>query len=97
MKAYTPKTRTDPNTLLDEFENIRKRGYAECVEEIEIGVASVAAPVRLAEVCPLFSIGTIGPVRRFNQRHRKSLGKKLGLIANEVGSAIAFNGAVHQA
>lgn len=92
LKAYTDKTRTDPDALLAEFEVIRKRGFAECVEEIEIGVASVAAPILLADAGALFSIGTIGPIRRFGQRHRRALGKKLGAIASEVGEVIAFNG-----
>ena len=48
LRAYTEFTLTNVNDLEAEFETIRKRGFAECVEEIERGLCSVAGPLRLA-------------------------------------------------
>lgn len=77
MKAYTDHTKTSPEVLANEFATIRKRGFAECVEEIETGVSSVAAPVHNGSVGATLSIGTIGPVRRFTARYRSTLGAQL--------------------
>ena len=44
LKAYTEHTKITRDELRQEFTDILARGYAECVEEIEIGVSSVAAP-----------------------------------------------------
>lgn len=93
MKAYTDQTHTTRAELQAEFAEIQKQGYAECVEEIEIGVSSVAAPVHLDHAGAVFSVGAIGPIRRFTQPHRKQLGKKLTLLASEVSSSIKISGA----
>jgi len=88
MKSYTEHTRSDEEELRKEFLGIQKRGYAECVEEIEMGVSSVAAPVQIDKVGAVFSVGAIGPIRRFHAEHRQSLGKKLIGLARDVASTI---------
>ena len=92
MKAYTDQTRTSKTELESEFAEIKKNGYAECVEEIEIGISSVAAPVTIDNVGAVFSVGAIGPIRRFHPKHRKSLGKKLIALAQEVSVSIQSRG-----
>ena len=74
MRRYTPQTKHDPEALRAEFEDIRMTGYAECVEEIEVGVSSVAAPIRIGNIGATFSIGATGPVRRFTTRRRAEIG-----------------------
>lgn len=88
MKAYTDQTNTSKAELESEFVKIKKTGYAECVEEIEIGISSVAAPVNIDNVGAVFSVGAIGPIRRFHSRHRKALGKKLIALASDVSVSI---------
>jgi len=91
MKAYTEQTFTVRESLEKEFDRIRKTGYAECVEEIEVGVSSVAAPVLIDNVGAVFSVGVIGPIRRFTKKHRKSLGLQLIDLANNVSTAIQIS------
>src|SRR6201994_54973 len=57
--ALTPHTITDRSQLAAELDRIRRRGWAEAVNEREIGVASIAAPVRdvSGEVIAAISIG----------------------------------------
>lgn len=88
MKPYTQHTHTTREELESEFLNIRKAGFAECVEEIEVGISSVAAPVQIDNVGAVFSVGTIGSIRRFNPKRRQALGQKLIRLADEVGSSI---------
>lgn len=91
MKAYTHHTRTTRDELRKEYLEIRRRGFAECVEEIETGVSSVAAPVEIKSVGALFSVGAIGPIRRFNPKHRELLGEKLIRVAKDVALMIEPN------
>lgn len=94
MKAYTDKTYTKREELENEFARIRQTGFAECVEEIEIGVSSVAAPVMIDNIDAAFSVGVIGPIRRFTKPHRKRLGKQLINLAGHVSAAIQISSTV---
>ena len=91
LKSYTSHTRVSKEDLRQEFFDIKERGFAECVEEIEVGVSSVAAPVNIDSAGTIFSVGTIGPIRRFNPVHRQSLGEKLVSLAKEVATTIQTN------
>jgi len=88
MKAYTEHTKVTPDALSQEFSEIQARGYAECVEEIEIGVSSVAAPIQVGNIGATFSVGAIGPVRRFTDAYRARIGTELTNLASKVSSAI---------
>ncbi|KMS69719.1 IclR family transcriptional regulator [Streptomyces viridochromogenes] len=46
LAPLTPRTTTDPATLLGALEDARTRGYALVDEELEAGLRSVAVPVR---------------------------------------------------
>lgn len=88
MKPYTDRTKTTRAELEQEFADIRKRGFAECVEEIEIGVSSVAAPIRIGNVGATLSAGVIGPVRRLTKDNRARMGGELIRLSDKVASAI---------
>lgn len=66
LRARTPHTITDPARLLAELDQVRRRGWAENVNEVEMGVASVAAPIRngLGEV--VASVSVAGPLQRLS-------------------------------
>ncbi len=88
LRSYTEQTRTKPEEIEQEFDLIRKRGYAECVEEIEVGVSSVAAPIRIGNLGVPFSVGATGPIRRFTRRHRAEIGVGLIDVANRISAKI---------
>ncbi len=71
LSAYT-KAR-----LKAECARIVKQGYAECDQEIHMGVSSVAAPVQIGRIGAAFSVGAIGPVRRLEASDRKKIGEEL--------------------
>jgi len=93
MRAYTEHTKTTAAVLRTEFADIHAKGFAECVEEIELGVSSVAAPVRIGNVGVIYSVGATGPIRRFTTKKRIEIGKKLTDLATKVASAIQLYGA----
>ncbi len=93
MRSYTPNTKQDPEILRAEFAAIRQAGFAECVEEVELGVSSVAAPIRIGNIGATFSIGATGPVRRFTDKRRAEIGKDLCALAAKVALALQIHGA----
>jgi len=93
MRSYTPQTKRDAGALREEFAAIRMAGYAECVEEIEVGVSSVAAPIRIGNIGATFSIGATGPIRRFKAKRRVEIGKQLCELAGKVALALQVRSA----
>jgi IclR family acetate operon transcriptional repressor len=93
MRSFTEYTRCDPRRLSREFDHILSSGYAECVQEIELGVSSVAAPVQIGSVGALYSIGATGPVRRFTEDRRAQIGEQLCQMAQKMGHSLQVAGA----
>ena len=93
MRSFTEYTRCDPQRLSREFDQILSSGYAECVQEIELGVSSVAAPVQIGSVGALYSIGATGPVRRFTKDRRAQIGEQLCQMAQKMGQSLQVAGA----
>ncbi|SEL28618.1 transcriptional regulator, IclR family [Roseovarius azorensis] len=90
LRAYTEFTLTDVHDLEAEFETIRQRGFAECVEEIERGMCSVAAPLAPSGPGATLSIGATGSVRVFTPEFRKTLGPQITQIAREVSTLLGW-------
>lgn len=88
MRAYTQYTKVTDDTLRQEFAEIRTRGYAECVEEIEVGVSSVAAPIQIRNIGVTFSVGSIGSIRQFTQSTRSRIGCELIGLAEKIATTI---------
>jgi IclR family transcriptional regulator, KDG regulon repressor len=85
LPALTPDTITDPAVLSAELSKVRARGWAEAVNEREIGVASIAAPVRdhRGDVVAAISIGA--PIIRLGAAQRRRLARPV----MEAGDAVS--------
>ncbi|MEX0277469.1 MAG: IclR family transcriptional regulator [Ruegeria sp.] len=88
LKAFTDHTKTTRKDLMDEFSLIKKQGYADCDQEIDIGISSVAAPVAVGRIGVTFSVGAVGPVRRFGYDYRQEIGVQLKELATKISAAI---------
>lgn len=64
LEAKTPHTITKVTELRRVLEATRSRGWAENVNEAEVGVASVAAPIRNGMGEVVASVSIAGPVQR---------------------------------
>lgn len=64
LNRKTPYTITDPRALRSTLEAIRRQGWAENISESELGVASIAAPVRNARGEVVAAVSVAGPVQR---------------------------------
>jgi len=88
MKQYTEHTKITEAALRAEFIKIRRQGYADCDQEIDLGIASVAAPVSIGNIGATFSVGAVGPIRRFGADERQLIGKELTVLAAKISGAI---------
>jgi len=91
LRAYTEFTLTRVQELEADLAAIRVRGYAECVEEIERGMASVAAPLAPSGPGATLSIGATGSVRVFTSAFREKLGPQITQIAREISTSLGWN------
>ena len=67
LRAYTPRTITDTTELAREIEQVRERGYAQAIEERELGLSAIAAPIRSSRG-ELDAIAALqGPSSRFDE------------------------------
>ena len=90
LRAYTDYTKTDAAEIAREFAAIRQQGYAECVEEVEVGVSSIAVPIRWGAMGVVFSVGATGPVRRFSADRRKQIGAALMPVAERIATHLTI-------
>ena len=87
--AYTTRTITTREELVEELERVRRHGYADAREVREEGLAAIAAPVRDSRGDLAGIIGVQGPASRFDEEaaaraaaellvHTQSLSAELG-------------------
>ncbi|MBL4768837.1 MAG: IclR family transcriptional regulator [Rhodobacteraceae bacterium] len=88
LKQYTDHTKTTKADLRREFADIVERGFADCDQEIDIGIASVAAPISIGNIGATFSVGAVGPIRRFGTEYREEIGTKLTELSGRISGAI---------
>ena len=88
MKQYTEHTKITEAELRAEFAQTIKRGFADCDQEIDLGIASVAAPISIGNIGATFSVGAVGPVRRFGKEYREEIGQKLIGLSRKISGAI---------
>ena len=66
LRALTPHTVTDRAALLQSLETVRRDGYAAAVDELEIGLTAVAAPIRGVDGTVIASVSVSGPSFRLD-------------------------------
>ena len=68
LPSYTPQTITRKAALRAELDRVREQGYAIAVDELEIGLTAVAAPIRNAGGDVVASMSVSGPTFRIEER-----------------------------
>lgn len=64
LDRATPKTIVDPKALASQLREVRVRGYAQTLEELEVGLNAVAAPVRRGDGEVVAALSVSGPAFR---------------------------------
>ena len=90
LRAYTENTLTRPEELDAEFDAIRRRGYAECIEELERGICSVATTLDQTGLGATLSIGATGSTRGFTPHTREKIGGVLTAMSREISCVLGW-------
>ena len=88
LRRYTESTITDHADLAQELESIRVKGYAECVEELERGICSVATTLSKSGMGATLSIGATASLRVLPAEKRRQLGVALLDMAAQLSQAL---------
>jgi len=87
LVQFTQSTVTDRQALPAELERVRRRGWAEIVDELEDGLTSLAVPVRAGDDALVAIIGISGPTFRLGRTRRRALLPRLQSAAIELEEA----------
>ncbi|MFJ6661265.1 IclR family transcriptional regulator [Streptomyces sp. NPDC091377] len=77
QQKHTPHTIVDPASLAAELDGVRERGYAVSLEEHEIGLAAIAAPIHDLNGRIIAAITLSGPTFRINEDTIPGLAEQL--------------------
>ncbi len=66
LERYTEQTIVDAKALVQQLETVRSQGYAQTLEEHEVGLAAVAAPIRALDGQVIAALTISGPNFRIN-------------------------------
>lgn len=67
LQAYTDSTITTRDKLRKELAQVREQGYAVAVDELEVGLAAIAAPIHNAHGDVIASMSVSGPTFRLTE------------------------------
>jgi DNA-binding IclR family transcriptional regulator len=68
LPSYTARTITKKGDLRSELDRVREQGWAVAVDELEVGLTAVAAPIRNAGGDVVASMSVSGPTFRISER-----------------------------
>ncbi len=86
LERLAPRTVIAPAALRTQLAEVRRRGYATAVEELEPGLLAVAAPVRDAGGAVVAAIAVTGPSLRLSAEDLERLGGPLVEEADAVSA-----------
>lgn len=84
LPAYTASTTTSRKRLGAELARVREQGYATAVDELEVGLTAVAAPIRDAHGDLIASLSVSGPSFRLEADRIESLVPRVVRAAIEI-------------
>ncbi|OLF08511.1 IclR family transcriptional regulator [Actinophytocola xinjiangensis] len=92
MRRFTRNTITTGHQLAEHLETVQRRGYAVTVEEYEVGLNAVAAPVRDPEGNVFAALSASGPAHRLTETVLHERATTLIDGADEISDRLGFPG-----
>jgi DNA-binding IclR family transcriptional regulator len=94
LARFTEHTIVKPGELRAQLETIRTAGYGYTLEELELGLNAVAAPVYLGTGTVAATIGVSGPAFRLAEQSIPAMGALTRSAAAEVSRRLGFTAAL---
>lgn len=90
LPRFTERTITGASMLRAELEAVVEQGYGLTIEELELGLAAVAAPIRAHDGKVIASISVSGPVYRLNTDRLPELAKRTVAVGAELSRRMGY-------
>ncbi len=90
LQRFTPATITDPEELRQHLDGIVEQGWGSTVEEYEVGLSAVAAPVRGADGDVIAALSVSGPSFRMDAEDFPRLARRVKASADELSRRLGF-------
>ncbi|WP_416483973.1 IclR family transcriptional regulator [Streptomyces sp. CL12] len=90
LPRFTERTVTDAETLRAELDRVVERGHGVTVEELEPGLAAVAAPVRAHDGEVIAAISVSGPVYRLNRDRLTEVARRMAAAGTELSRRMGY-------
>lgn len=90
LESFTPNTLTDPAKLRKQLAEIREHGYATCWQERELGLCSVAVPLRDHNGAAVASLTLAGPAGRLTEDSVETHLQPLRDAAAEIDALLGY-------
>jgi IclR family KDG regulon transcriptional repressor len=92
LPPHTRHTITDPDLLEEELARVRDRGYAENINESELGASSVAAPIRDVAGSVVAAISVAVPSARFSRDAMRRFASEVVNAAERASAHLGYLG-----
>ena len=90
LASYTPRTITARAKFRDELSRVREQGYAVAIDELEVGLTAVAAPIRSAHGDVIASMSVSGPSFRLTEERVVEVVRLVVAAAAEVSHRLGW-------
>ncbi len=90
LQRFTPATITDPEVLRQHLDRIVEQGWGSTVEEYEVGLSAVAAPVRDASGDVVAALSVSGPSFRMDADSYPRIARRVVAAADELSRRLGF-------
>ena len=91
LPGFTEATITSSARLRRELEEVRGRGYAVAIDELEVGLTAIAAPVRDAHGEVVASLSVSGPTFRLDGQRLEALVPLLVTASQEISGRLGWS------
>jgi DNA-binding IclR family transcriptional regulator len=95
LPRFTEQTTASVRQLERELEDVRERGYATAVDELELGLTAVAAPIRNTEGMVIASVSASGPSFRLSADRIPGVADAVRDAADEISRRLGWTGRHH--
>jgi DNA-binding IclR family transcriptional regulator len=92
LQSYTENTIVDPKALREDIRRDHDRDYWYTIEELELGLNAIAAPVRCAEGVVVAAVSVSGPAFRLPPESFPEIGELCVQAADEISRCLGFQG-----
>jgi IclR family acetate operon transcriptional repressor len=90
LPRFTPNTITRPDELRRQLGTVRANGYASTVEELEVGLNAVAAPIQSFEGTVVAALSASGPAYRLTPDSLVQVARQTVLAAATISERLGY-------